>query len=88
MLLSFFLRSYVAPQSVYTKNQTRFRHLCLLFSVMSKCSNFKMIFQPLNILGPSGCLVNMSSRECGKIQRKHNRKSDYFYINIWLLTYL
>lgn len=78
MLLRFFLHPCVAPQSVYTKNQTRFRHLCLLFPVMSKYSNYKMIFQPLNTLGSSGCLVNVSSQECGKIQWKDNRKSDYF----------
>lgn len=79
MLLRLFLHPCVAPQSLYIKNQTRFRHLCLLFSVMSKYS--KRVFQQLNILGSSGCSVTMSSRECGKIQWKHNRKSDYFYIN-------
>lgn len=30
----------------------------------------------------------MSSQECGKIQWKRNRKSDYFCVNHWLLTYL
>lgn len=53
------------------------------------CQNtLRWYFNHWNSLRSSGCLANVSSQECSKIQRKHIGKSNYFYINSLLSTHL